>query len=132
MSIKALWSLTTPAGTNEQAGVGQITVTTTGTSREYPEIAQLNSAIIFLDVSAASGTTPSLTVSLQQQDPFSLKWQDVVVFAAQTAVTGATPLAAQTLELYAVTYRLSWIVSGTTPSFTFSCGVVAGSEEPAP
>lgn len=132
MTIRAFYPLTTPAGTNEQTGVGQITVTASGNSREYPELASFQRGILFLDVSAVSGT-PTIDVTLQVQDPASGKWQAAVAaFAQQTAITGATPLVAKTVELYGLNYRLAWVVGGGTPSVTFSCGIVCGCEEPIP
>lgn len=130
MAIKQIVSLTTLVSANEQTGVAPITVTASGNSREYRELGSFNRAILFLDVSAASGTTPSLTVALQVQDPISLKWSQVVAFPAQTAATGGTPLTPITQELYGLNYRAAWTVSGTTPSFTFSLCAVAGAEEP--
>ena len=130
MAIKTFISLTTLITANEQSNATPITVTTSGTSREYREFGSFNRAIFYLDVTAASGTTPSLTVAIQVQDPVSLKWSQVFAFAAQTAATGGTPITPITQELYGLNYRASWTVSGTTPSFTFSCGAVAGSEEP--
>lgn len=130
MAIKQTISLTTLSSANEQTAASPITVTTSGNSREYRELGSFQRAILFLDVSAASGTTPSLTVALQVQDPISLKWCQIAVFTAQTAATGATPIAPIALELYGSNYRASWTVSGTTPSFTFSLCAIAGAEEP--
>lgn len=133
MAIKDVYSLVTPAGTNEQTGVGQITVTASSNSREYPELANFSKGLLWLDVSAVSGT-PSVVVALQHQDPFSGKWQNVTggAFAAQTAVTGGTPLAPLAVDLVAKNYRLAWTVSGGTPSMTFSCGITVHTEEPVP
>lgn len=89
-----------------------------------------NRGIFFLDVSAASGTTPSLTVSVQVQDAASNKWQNIASFPAQTAATGVTPLSAITTELYGVAHRVAWTVSGTTPSFTFTLGYVGSRQNP--
>jgi len=130
MAVKNFISLVTLAGANEQANASSLTVTTTGTSREYRELGNYQRAILFLDVSAASGTTPSLTVALQVQDPVSQKWSSVATFTAQSAATGGTPIPPVVVELYGLNYRTSWTVSGGTPSFTFSFGAVAGSEEP--
>lgn len=125
MVSKAFYPLTTLPTQNEQTGASSLTVTGSGVSREYGDFMPAHRGILFLDVSAASGTTPSLTVTLQQRNPLTDKWHDVVAFPAQTAATGATPIAPLTTELYAQFYRLSWVVTGTTPSFTFSCGITA-------
>lgn len=91
--------------------------------------------MLFLNASVVTGTTPSLTVRVQVQDPVSAAWVDLpgASFAAITAVTAAPLLLAIDLGLVAVanaavnmalprTWRLAWVISGTTPSFTFSVG----------
>ena len=67
-------------------------------------------------VSAVSGTTPSAT--------FSVQWSDDAVNYAPanpadvfTAIT-ATGNIVQRFTAKAAFYRLAWVVSGTTPSFT--------------
>jgi len=70
---------------------------------------------LLLDVTAASGTTPSLTVTLEQSRDGST-WRTVSSFAAKTT-TGQEALSAGGLDRY---IRVSWAISGTTPSFTFS------------
>jgi hypothetical protein len=70
---------------------------------------------LLLDVTAASGTTPSMTVTLEQSRDGST-WRTVSSFAAKTT-TGQEALSAGGLDRY---IRVSWTISGTTPSFTFS------------
>lgn len=130
MALKNLVSLVTLASANEQANASSITVAASGTSREYRELGSFQRAILFLDVSAASGTNPSLTVALQVQDPVSQKWSNAAVFNAQIAATGGTPIPPVITELYGLNYRTSWTVSGASPSFTFSFCAVVGAEEP--
>lgn len=91
--------------------------------------------LLFLNASVVTGTTPSLTVRVQVQDPVSALWVDVpgASYAAITAATatpvlllinlGATPAvnAAVNYQLPR-TWRLAGVISGTTPSFTFSVG----------
>lgn len=126
---KVFQPLTTPAGANEQNGVGQITVTASGSAVSRGIASGASRALFFLDVSAASGTSPSLTVKIQGQDPGSLKWQDICSFPAQAAVTPATPLAPIEVDpLYYQQIRATWTVSGTSPSFTFSCGALLMAE----
>lgn len=69
-----------------------------------------------LDVTAASGTSPSLTVLLEDSLD-GTNWNTIGTFAAKTAagrevINVTTP--------FAETVRASWTVTGTTPSFTFS------------
>ncbi len=90
-------------------------------------------AHFFVNVSAASGTTTTLVVRLQVQDPVSLNWVDIPG-AATAAITGiSTTLlsvfpgvveAANSKVSNALprTYRMAWVIGGTTPSFTFSIG----------
>lgn len=68
-----------------------------------------------LDVTAASGTSPTLDVTIQGQDS-SGSWFDLVSYTQATGVTAATkavPLAGRKV-------RAKWTVGGTSPSFTFS------------
>lgn len=107
------------------------TVTASGNGSTYlMEFAYASRGIFFLDVSAASGTSPSLTVSVQVQDAASGKWQNILAFPAQTAATGGTPLAAITSEIYGVAHRVAWTVSGTSPSLTFTLGYAASRQNP--
>jgi hypothetical protein len=133
MALKLLVPLTTLATDNEQTAVSPRTLTGAGTtfSREYPELGAYSRAIWMLDVTAQSGTTPTLDVKIQGWDVLSGKWRDVITF---TQVTGAqvpiTP-AAQTGQLDYQLYRASFVVGGTaTPTFTFTLGAICHSEEP--
>lgn len=90
-------------------------------------------AMFYINVSAASGTTPTLVVQLQVQDPVSTSWIDVTPAVTPT-ITGvgltmltvcpgiseaANSRVAQGLPR---TFRFRWTIGGTTPSFTFSIG----------
>lgn len=66
-----------------------------------------------VNISARSGTTPSLTVNIQQS-PDGSNWTTTHTFAAITNV-GVSDLVVDVRGEFA---RLSWTVSGTTPSFT--------------
>jgi len=77
-----------------------------------------------LDVTAASGTTPSLTVVIEDTLD-GTTWNVVGTFAAKTAagrevINVTTPFANR--------LRVRWTITGTTPSFTFS--VVVASQAP--
>ena len=69
-----------------------------------------------LDVTAASGTTPSLTVLIEDTLD-GTNWNTIGTFAAATA---ATREVIDITTPYAGTIRASWTITGTTPSFTFS------------
>lgn len=94
-----------------------------------------NSVMLFLSCTAVSGTTPTLVVKVQVQDPVSLAWVDLpgAVFSTVTAIT-ATPLMLVIAPgVVAVanasvnmpmprTWRLAWTITGSSPSLTFSVG----------
>jgi hypothetical protein len=79
---------------------------------------------VMLDVTAVTGTSPSMTVSVQWSqngtDWFTADPADT--FTAITAATKVTKLF--TIKgLYA---RLNYAITGTTPSFTFSAHSIIG------
>lgn len=69
-----------------------------------------------LNVTAASGTTPSMTVVLESTLD-GVNWDTLGTFAAKTAagreVITINPVIGRRL-------RARWTITGTTPSFTFS------------
>ncbi|MGL6210811.1 MAG: hypothetical protein ACRC14_13390 [Paracoccaceae bacterium] len=90
-------------------------------------------AIFFINVSAVGGTSPTLTVRMQVQDPVSLGWADVA--AAVTAPISTVSLTTLTVspgvseaanlrvaQGLPRVYRMAWVITGTTPSITFSIG----------
>lgn len=78
---------------------------------------------LLADVTAVSGTTPSLTLSVE--------WShDGTAFAAAdpadtfTAITAAGR-AVKKFDVKGPHYRVVWTISGTTPSFTFAVSAYA-------
>lgn len=75
----------------------------------------------YIDVTAGSGTTPTLDVKFQEQDPASGNWIDIPS-AAFTQATGVTSeritFSSNVREL-----RCSRTVGGTTPSFDYTVGI---------
>lgn len=72
-------------------------------------------ANVKLDVTAASGTTPTLNVTIQGQDAAG-DWFTLGTFTQATGVTAQTiPVVLAGRQVRAI-----WTVAGTTPSFTFS------------
>jgi hypothetical protein len=139
MAIKMtvpMWTL--PSENEQSVGARAATNTQTTQSREYPELGAFAKAIFVLDVSAVSGTTPTLDVTIQGFNEASGKWHTVVTFPQQTATSAASPLAAssalvQAANLDFTRYRSQWVVGGTaTPTFTFTLVAIVHSEEPAP
>jgi len=68
-----------------------------------------------LAVTASSGTTPSLTVTVENSADGST-WYTAGTFAAKTT-TATERKSFSGLDRFA---RVSWTITGTTPSFTFS------------
>jgi hypothetical protein len=69
-----------------------------------------------LAVTAASGTTPTLDVVVE--DSFDgTNWNTVATFTQKTA---AGTQAVDVTGLFSDQLRVRWTVGGTTPSFTFS------------
>jgi hypothetical protein len=103
------------------AAVPSAARTTSGNSGALYAGPNANQVDILLLVTAASGTTPSMTVSVE--------WSvNGTTFApaetpdAFTAVTTAISKAKQ-FAVKAPYFRIVWTITGTTPSFTFSADV---------
>lgn len=95
-------------------------VTATGTSAQFVLPNGGGSVEALVQATAVTGTSPSLTAKLQvSQD--GVNWFDVASAAALTAA-GTVRIAGQSLAAYG---RLSYTVSGTTPSFTLTVTVLA-------
>jgi len=82
--------------------------------------ATTNGGVGVLQVSAVSGTTPTLDVVLQHSTD-NITYTDLLTFPTQNSVNGVY------LELAAGTtvnryMRARWVVGGTTPSFNFNVG----------
>lgn len=88
---------------------------------------------LFLNVSAVTGTTPSMTSKVQVLDVVSGVWMDVpgAVFPAMTAAgtavlqigLGSTPAANTSInQSVRNQYRVASAITGTLPSFSFSIG----------
>lgn len=74
-----------------------------------------------LDVTAQSGTAPTLDVDIEGYDPTSNKW---VVLGSFTQVT--TTLGTSLLTLSEIAFariRAAWDIGGTSPNYTFSLGM---------
>ena len=103
MAARAITLLPSAARTTGGAGDG------TSAAAEFRE------GNVLLDITAVSGTTPSLTVTVETSAD-GLSWFPHTAFAAKTAV-GKDVLKLSNLGSFA---RVSYAISGTTPSFTFS------------
>ena len=74
-----------------------------------------------LEVTAASGTTPTLDVKLQDSVD-GTNWNDLFLFTQATATTREVK---NHSTIFARFVRVVWTVAGTTPSFTFNVKAVA-------
>lgn len=93
------------------------TQTSSSNSQSTPlNVRHAKEATIFLNVTAASGTNPTLDVTIQVYDPMSTSWYTLATFSQKTGVTS---------DVGYVEYGLgeqmaaSWVIGGSNPSFTF-------------
>jgi hypothetical protein len=92
------------------------TATASGNGGAVPS-GPYNTFRLTLDVTAASGTTPSLTVTIQTSADGSTGWTTLgTAFNAATAVSNQRKVLSGADRFV----RASYTISGTTPSFTFS------------
>lgn len=95
--------------------------TTTGNSGLIPGYGPARQLRAQLDVTAASGTTPNLAV-LVEDTLDGTNWNPIITFAAKTA---AGREVVNSSIAFSDTLRVSWTITGTTPSFTFSVVISA-------
>lgn len=74
---------------------------------------------VLLDVTVVTGTTPSMTVSVQWSQDGGTTWADADPADTFTAITAASKKV-KAFDRKGSHYRLLWAITGTTPSFTFS------------
>lgn len=89
------------------------TATGSGTAQE---IADRGAVRLLLDVTAASGTTPTLDVTVETSYDGSTGWTSLGTFTQNTAVSSQRKNFSGADRFV----RASWVIAGTTPSFTFS------------
>lgn len=90
--------------------------TTSGNQRLSPGVGDYDRVAIYVNVTAASGTTPTLDVALEDSPDGGATWFPV---ATATQITAAGVRVIRTELPMATDLRLTWAVGGTTPSFTF-------------
>jgi hypothetical protein len=96
---------------------------TNGNSTEI-DCSKYKEAIVFIDVTAVSGTTPTLDVKFQTQDPVSLKWFDLtdLTFTQKAGISTEMKTKA---NLLGSKLRCTYTIGGTaSPNFTFSVGMI--------
>jgi len=73
---------------------------------------------ICIAVTAVSGTTPALTVYIEGEDEITGNWK--TLWSNSTAYSAVTVDWAEIEPLRFRNIRVRWVISGTSPSFTFS------------
>lgn len=118
--------------------------TTTGNSTAF-DVSQADCLRLFLNITAVSGTTPTLILEAQDT-PDGTNWFNVAAFTtvpsgtnppvgaiakvvgpANITATGLWSLIIPTDVVFGDNMRLRWTIAGTTPSFTFSVQMLAES-----
>lgn len=97
--------------------------TATGQTAGFPTGYQ-ERVCIFVDITAVSGTTPSMTVNVEWSND-NANWFQADTADSFTAATAAQKKVKEFVAkgLYA---RLNFTISGTTPSFTFAATALIG------
>ena len=91
--------------------------TVTGTSAPITGLGRASALRVQLTVSAASGTTPTLNVFVEDTLDGGVTWNVIGTFAQKVA---AGQEVINTVGLFADQVRVRWTIAGTTPSFTFA------------
>lgn len=96
--------------------------TATGNGTLEVNVAEYTQGAFYLKVSAASGTSPTLDVKIQEYDDLSASWFDTGT--AFTQATGTTTERKTITSLLGSRVRIVYTIGGTSPSFTFTVGGV--------
>lgn len=104
-----------PDESNSTFDVASAARTATGNSSTFDTtgVDNINGAVV---VSAASGTTPTLDLSLQTSAD-GTNFYNVGSFTQKTTTTAAE---AKIFGPLGASSRWRWVIAGTTPSFTFA------------
>lgn len=103
--------------------------TATGTGSQICGFGRYEKFLCELSVTAASGTTPTLDVTVQHSIDGGSTWFTLVAFTQKTTTGNElkteSEVEAATAEVYGDCIRAIWTVGGTTPSFTFTVKITA-------
>lgn len=118
---------------NNKVTIAASAARTTSSDSGALQNASAKGILITLDITAASGTTPTLDVKVQRYDATSAKYVDLpgAAFAQKTG-TGTDDLVIypgigetanrSVSDVLGEDYKVVWTIAGTTPSFTFTLG----------
>lgn len=101
----------------EDAAVALSARTATGQQNLSGNYGEVSSLVVFVRITAVSGTTPTLTVAVEDS-PNGTDWAQVAITASLNAA-GLTVLRIPLTTPFGNTLRIRWVIGGTTPSFTF-------------
>ncbi|HEX8091835.1 MAG TPA: hypothetical protein VF762_23480 [Blastocatellia bacterium] len=97
--------------------------TATATSSTFT-VGNVDNLVGYESVTAASGTTPTLDVKVQDTPDGGTLWFDIAGMT-HTQATGATTEVKSATRKFATKIRVVATIAGTTPSFTFSYTILS-------
>lgn len=103
----------------EETPVASAARTATGQSPTLSGYGAADRLLLQINVTAVSGTTPTLTLTLEDTLD-NVNWRPAVVSSASITATGTYWVPLQAGVNFADRIRFKWTIGGTTPSFTFS------------
>lgn len=103
------------------------TKTASGNTDTVNGIVGIIGAVFFINVSAVSGSSPTLDLTLQALDAATNAYVDLVSIAQITATGRVTKIvypnaSGAIYQVLPAQYRWKYAIAGTNPSFTFSIG----------
>lgn len=88
-----------------------------------PKVHSGPDVIAVLDITAVAGTLPTLDVIIEELDPASGKYSTIDTFPQANSVSTVRRVI---VGPHGPFLRASYTIGGTTPSFTFSLGILSG------
>lgn len=117
------------ATVKEERTVDDLTDVTSDTDGNEFGMLAYTRGILFLDVTKADGTSPTLDAKVQTKDPESGNWVDLG--KSFTQFTGTDTKILQLDDEVGSALRVKYTVGGTNPDFDFTLSVVPEREAPA-
>lgn len=98
-----------------------IAQTTSGTGAPI-EVGEYREALVTLNITAVSGTSPTLAVQIQASDDGGTTWYNL----PNGSFTSASTVSSQAIQIstFGDYIRANFTVAGTSPSFTFGLKAV--------